>query len=164
MYENRRYDQNVQNVSQSPFFNLPQHVVNPNYGPIPPQQQQQQQSSFNNPISSISNQEMIKRRQEDQQRKEMEIINQANEMFKGQVELFADKKEKEEIENMAEIYSLLVAADRLEWAFLKDFVSQLEYENQCYILINKFKTLTTMLQKSVLNSNFFFFFWLNLKI
>ena len=111
------------NIPSNPNINL-----NPNLSNNP---------NIPNMQNSLSKEEISK--------KEAEIISQVNEMFKEKVRLYEDKKEKDEIENMSEIYSILVAADRLEWALLKDFIDEVEYEKQCYALINKFKTLQSRL-------------------
>lgn len=52
-------------------------------------------------------------------------------------------------DNMAELYSIILATEKLEKAYVKDAIRSDDYHNECGKLIAKFKTLYSMLSTTV---------------
>jgi ESCRT-I complex subunit VPS28 len=58
-----------------------------------------------------------------------------------EITLFSTPKQRELYESLAEIYSIVVALDKLEKAYLKDSVSQHEYTPTCLRLLTQYNTI-----------------------
>ena len=56
-----------------------------------------------------------------------------------EVKLFASAKERRKFDDLADLYSILVATEHLEKAFGRDAVTAAQYETQCSRLISQFK-------------------------
>ena len=56
-----------------------------------------------------------------------------------EVKLFASAKERRKYDDLADLYSILVATEHLEKAFGRDAVGAAQYEAQCSRLISQFK-------------------------
>lgn len=54
-------------------------------------------------------------------------------------------RERERIEMLANIYSIIVTTDYLERAFARDSTGEDEYTRECNALISKFKTFAKIL-------------------
>eukprot|EP00976_Prorocentrum_cordatum_P092210 1188838-Prorocentrum_minimum.AAC.2 len=65
------------------------------------------------------------------------------------VTLWTTKKEKEIINNKADLFALIKTVDRLEKAYVRDAISAKEYETTCLNMIAKFKTLMGTMQDQV---------------
>uniref|UniRef100_A0A7S0WSL7 Vacuolar protein sorting-associated protein 28 homolog n=1 Tax=Pyramimonas obovata TaxID=1411642 RepID=A0A7S0WSL7_9CHLO len=65
------------------------------------------------------------------------------------VTLWTNKKEKEAINNKADLFALIKTVDRLEKAYVRDAISAKEYETTCLNMIAKFKTLMNTIQDQV---------------
>lgn len=57
-------------------------------------------------------------------------------------------RERERIEMLANVYSIIAATDYLERAFARDSVNSAEYAKECAALISKFKTFSKVLGPS----------------
>mmetsp|Transcript_24706 Transcript_24706/g.59459 ORF Transcript_24706/g.59459 Transcript_24706/m.59459 type:complete len:215 (-) Transcript_24706:260-904(-) len=66
-------------------------------------------------------------------------MSEAKELPK--IKLFASSTERQNIEQMADLYSIIKATQHLETAYTRDAVSEEKYTEACKGLINKFKTL-----------------------
>lgn len=57
------------------------------------------------------------------------------------VKLFENKKEREVIDTLGDLYGLIFAIDKLEKAYFKDDILPEEYTKECTQLLSKFKAL-----------------------
>ena len=57
-----------------------------------------------------------------------------------EVRLHENAREREEIENQAELYSIIKTLQELEKANIKDAISTKDYETQCSRLLVQYKT------------------------
>mmetsp|Transcript_14629 Transcript_14629/g.20201 ORF Transcript_14629/g.20201 Transcript_14629/m.20201 type:complete len:220 (+) Transcript_14629:248-907(+) len=58
-----------------------------------------------------------------------------------EVKLWTNKHEREDMNNKADLFALIKTVDRLEKAYVRDFISAKEYETTCLNMIAKFRTL-----------------------
>lgn len=65
------------------------------------------------------------------------------------IRLATNSKEREQYDNMADLYSLFVTVERLEKAYVRDSIPADLYTKECTKLIAKFKTLLTLIQSYV---------------
>ncbi|KAJ1524689.1 Vacuolar protein-sorting-associated protein 28 [Nowakowskiella sp. JEL0078] len=61
----------------------------------------------------------------------------------------SNKHEREKYENMADLYSIIVATDYLEKAYVRDLISAQEYTPACNKLIGQYKAALNLLRDSV---------------
>lgn len=61
------------------------------------------------------------------------------------VVLHDNQQEREHFDNMAEVYSLLLATEQLEKAYMRDCVTHQEYTTNCTKFISQFKTCVNTL-------------------
>ncbi|XP_008806759.2 vacuolar protein sorting-associated protein 28 homolog 1-like [Phoenix dactylifera] len=66
-----------------------------------------------------------------------------------EVKLWNDKREREMLDNFADLYAIIKTAEKLEKAYVRDLVSSAEYEAECLKLIAQFKTLSSSLRDAV---------------
>lgn len=57
-----------------------------------------------------------------------------------EVKLYTTAAERDELESLAEIYSIIVALDAIEKAYLKDTISEEEYTKECSKLLKQYKS------------------------
>lgn len=67
---------------------------------------------------------------------------------KMEVKLYSSNKEREQYENMADIYAIFVAMEGLEKAYIRDAVTADKYTPACAKLIAQFKTAMNLLGDS----------------
>ena len=58
-------------------------------------------------------------------------------------------QDRQRFDEMADLYSIIVATEQLEQAFVRDAVNNKDYEKECNKLIAQFKTLRDSLSESV---------------
>lgn len=63
----------------------------------------------------------------------------------GSIDPETDIKERESIETLANVYSIILVTEYIEKAFARDAITAEEYTKKCEELIGKFKTFTTIL-------------------
>lgn len=68
-----------------------------------------------------------------------------------EVKLWNDKREREMYDNLAELFAIIKATEKLEKAYVRDIISAAEYETECQKLIAQFKTLSSTLRDTVPN-------------
>lgn len=66
-----------------------------------------------------------------------------------EVKLWNDRRERERYDNLADLYSIIRATEKLEKAYVRDIIPPADYEADCLKLIAQFKTLTSSLPDSV---------------
>lgn len=66
-----------------------------------------------------------------------------------EVKLWKSKKEEEQFENLADLYAIIKATEKLERAYVRDDVPAKEYEAACEKLIAQFKTLWSSMRDLV---------------
>ncbi|KAL5228471.1 hypothetical protein ABZP36_016736 [Zizania latifolia] len=62
-----------------------------------------------------------------------------------EVKLWNDKRERELLESLADLYAIIKATEKLERAYVRDLVSAADYEAECLKLISQFNSLTSSL-------------------
>ncbi|PWA00581.1 hypothetical protein BB558_003383 [Smittium angustum] len=67
------------------------------------------------------------------------------------IKLAANYREREEYDNQADLYAILVSLEQLERAFIRDSVSQDEYTTACSKLMSQYKTVFRVVEKIVPN-------------
>jgi len=72
-----------------------------------------------------------------------------------EVKLYNSNLERERLDTLADLYSIIVAVEHLEKAYIKSSISFEEYTPACSNLISQFKTCQNMLGDSVLNVQHF---------
>jgi len=73
----------------------------------------------------------------------------------GEVKLWQNKKEREVVESMSDLFAILKTTEKLERAYVRDAVSAKEYEPACEKLIGQFKTLYSTIKEQVPDLNVF---------
>uniref|UniRef100_A0A6V2IMC3 Vacuolar protein sorting-associated protein 28 homolog n=1 Tax=Ditylum brightwellii TaxID=49249 RepID=A0A6V2IMC3_9STRA len=66
-----------------------------------------------------------------------------------EIELFESSKEREAYENLADLYTVIVATEHLERAYARDAITQQEYTSECNKLISQFR----LAEKAALGSS-----------
>eukprot|EP00276_Gloeochaete_wittrockiana_P006734 CAMPEP_0184657448 /NCGR_PEP_ID=MMETSP0308-20130426/19637_1 /TAXON_ID=38269 /ORGANISM="Gloeochaete witrockiana, Strain SAG 46.84" /LENGTH=224 /DNA_ID=CAMNT_0027095285 /DNA_START=242 /DNA_END=916 /DNA_ORIENTATION=+ len=66
-----------------------------------------------------------------------------------EVKLWNDQKERERIEQISDLYSIIKTVEHLEKAYVRDAIPASEYAPACQKLIAQFKTLQQVLRDSV---------------
>ncbi|OAY69954.1 vacuolar protein sorting-associated protein 28 homolog 1-like [Ananas comosus] len=66
-----------------------------------------------------------------------------------EVKLWHDKRERELLDSLADLYAIIKTTEKLEKAYVRDLVSSTEYEAECLKLIAQFKTLSSSLRDAV---------------
>lgn len=66
-----------------------------------------------------------------------------------EVKLWQDKRERDMLENHAELYAIIRATEKLEKAYIRDIIPPSEYEVECQKLITHFRTLASTLKDTV---------------
>eukprot|EP00565_Helicotheca_tamesis_P004249 CAMPEP_0185741158 /NCGR_PEP_ID=MMETSP1171-20130828/38805_1 /TAXON_ID=374046 /ORGANISM="Helicotheca tamensis, Strain CCMP826" /LENGTH=213 /DNA_ID=CAMNT_0028413111 /DNA_START=643 /DNA_END=1284 /DNA_ORIENTATION=- len=66
-----------------------------------------------------------------------------------EIELFESMKEREAYENLADLYTVIVATEHLERAYARDAITQKEYTTECNKLISQFR----LAEKAALGSS-----------
>ncbi len=56
-----------------------------------------------------------------------------------EIELYMSTKERKDYENMADLYTIIVATEHLERAYAQNAISQSEYTSECNKLLSQFK-------------------------
>lgn len=56
-----------------------------------------------------------------------------------EIELYTSTKERKDYENMADLYTIIVATEHLERAYAQNAISQTEYTSECNKLLSQFK-------------------------
>jgi len=72
-----------------------------------------------------------------------------------EVKLYNSNLERERLDTLADLYSIIVAVEHLEKAYIKSSISFEEYTPACSNLIAQFKTCQNLLGDSVLNVQHF---------
>eukprot|EP00241_Pyramimonas_parkeae_P011060 CAMPEP_0114238770 /NCGR_PEP_ID=MMETSP0058-20121206/8098_1 /TAXON_ID=36894 /ORGANISM="Pyramimonas parkeae, CCMP726" /LENGTH=231 /DNA_ID=CAMNT_0001350895 /DNA_START=893 /DNA_END=1588 /DNA_ORIENTATION=- len=67
----------------------------------------------------------------------------------GEVKLWNTQKERELVNNKADLFALIKTVEYLERAYVRDFISAKEYETTCLNMIAKFKTLLGTMKEQV---------------
>jgi ESCRT-I complex subunit VPS28 len=62
-----------------------------------------------------------------------------------EVKLWNDKRERELLESLADLYAIIKATEKLERAYVRDLVSAADYEADCLKLISQFNSLSSSL-------------------
>ncbi|KAK1667959.1 hypothetical protein QYE76_056118 [Lolium multiflorum] len=62
-----------------------------------------------------------------------------------EVKLWNDKRERELLESLADLYAIIRATEKLERAYVRDLVSAADYEADCLKLISQFNSLSSSL-------------------
>lgn len=62
------------------------------------------------------------------------------------VKLWNDKRERDMYDNLADLFAIMKATEKLEKAYVRDIISPSEYEIECQKLIAQFKTLGSTLK------------------
>mmetsp|Transcript_14863 Transcript_14863/g.44902 ORF Transcript_14863/g.44902 Transcript_14863/m.44902 type:complete len:215 (-) Transcript_14863:1649-2293(-) len=68
---------------------------------------------------------------------------------RGRIKLYETKQEREELEQHADLFSILKVTEKLERAWTRGLIGAKEYEEQCLTLIAQFKTLWSTLKATV---------------
>ncbi|KAJ3426636.1 vacuolar protein sorting 28 isoform 2 vps28 [Anaeramoeba flamelloides] len=87
------------------------------------QQQQQQQTKTFGPKTQI----------------DVNLLKQATQTIKKPLKLFTNTKEREKVDNFANLYSIIKTVDFLERAYVRDAISSEDYTKECGKLISQFK-------------------------
>ncbi|OAY72913.1 Vacuolar protein sorting-associated protein 2 [Ananas comosus] len=66
-----------------------------------------------------------------------------------EVKLWHDKRERELLDSLADLYAIIKTTEKLEKAYVRDLVSSTEYEAECLKLIAQFRTLSSSLRDAV---------------
>ncbi|KAJ3186255.1 Vacuolar protein-sorting-associated protein 28 [Gaertneriomyces sp. JEL0708] len=66
-----------------------------------------------------------------------------------EVRLYTNNREREKYDNLADLYSIIVATEHLERAYIRDAVSAQEYTPACLKLIAQYKTALGLASDSV---------------
>jgi ESCRT-I complex subunit VPS28 len=72
-----------------------------------------------------------------------------------EVKLYNSNFERERLDTLADLYSIIVAVEHLEKAYIKSSISFEEYTPACSNLISQFKTCQNLLGDSVVNVQHF---------
>jgi len=67
----------------------------------------------------------------------------------AEVKLWHNKRERENMDNLADLFAILKTTEKLERAYVRDAISAREYEPACAKLIAQFKTLYSSIKDSV---------------
>ncbi|KAF3567198.1 hypothetical protein DY000_02014039 [Brassica cretica] len=70
-------------------------------------------------------------------------------MMMMEAKLWNDKREREMYDNLAELFAIIKATEKLERAYIRDLISPSDYESECNKLILHFKTLSASLKDTV---------------
>lgn len=65
------------------------------------------------------------------------------------VKLYASKRERERVDNSADLFAILKTTEKLERAYVRDAISAKDYEASCTKLLAQFRTLCTTLKGEV---------------
>lgn len=71
-----------------------------------------------------------------------------------EVSLYANSREREGMDEQANLYSIIVATEHLERAYARDAISQKEYTEQCKKLISQFRLAERILRGSMSTEDF----------
>jgi len=63
--------------------------------------------------------------------------------------LFSTNQERDELENLADLYSIIVTTEHLEKAYVRDSISAKEYTDACFKLIAQYKTVQKLLNVDI---------------
>lgn len=76
----------------------------------------------------------------------------------GEIKMYENSKEREHLERLADMYSIIKATDLLEAAYSRDAITPSEYTDACNRLISQFKATEKglMLSKTIGNADHFF--------
>ncbi|KAJ1698483.1 Vacuolar sorting-associated protein 28-like protein [Rhynchospora pubera] len=66
-----------------------------------------------------------------------------------EVRLWNDKRERELLDSLADLFAIIKTTEKLEKAYIRDLVASDYYESECLKLIAQFKTLSTSIASSV---------------
>lgn len=69
----------------------------------------------------------------------------------SEVKLWANSKEQEKYENLADLFAIIKATEKLERAYVRDDVTAADYESACEKLIAQFKVLWGSMRDAVPN-------------
>lgn len=73
----------------------------------------------------------------------------------SEVKLWQNKRERENLDNLADLFAILKTTEKLERAYVRDAISAREYEPACNKLIAQFKTLYSSIKYMVPDVNQF---------
>lgn len=76
----------------------------------------------------------------------------------GEIKMYENSKEREHLERLADLYSIIKATDLLEAAYSRDAITPAEYTDACNRLISQFKATEKglTLSKTIANADQFF--------
>jgi ESCRT-I complex subunit VPS28 len=76
----------------------------------------------------------------------------------GEIRMFENSKEREHLERLADLFSIVKATDLLEAAYSRDAVTPDSYTDACNRLISQFKATEKglMQNKTIINADSFF--------
>lgn len=66
------------------------------------------------------------------------------------IKLFENKKERDTIDELGDLYGLIYAIEKLEKAYVKDDIQPDEYAKECTQLLAKFKALRQVIETNML--------------
>ncbi|KAJ3452878.1 vacuolar protein sorting 28 isoform 2 vps28 [Anaeramoeba flamelloides] len=101
------------------------------------QQQQQKQQQF-------QQQQQVKQKKETQKfgpktKIDVNLLKQATQTITKPLKLFTNTKEREKVDNFANLYSIIKTVEYLERAYVRDAISSENYTKECGKLISQFK-------------------------
>lgn len=67
----------------------------------------------------------------------------------GEVKLWANAKDREKFENLADLFAILKCTEKLERAYVRDGINAKDYEAQCEKLIAQFRMLWGSMKETV---------------
>ncbi|KAJ6234178.1 vacuolar protein sorting-associated protein [Anaeramoeba flamelloides] len=70
---------------------------------------------------------------------DVNLLKQATQTIKKPLKLFTNTKEREKVDNFANLYSIIKTVDFLERAYVRDAISSEDYTKECGKLISQFK-------------------------
>lgn len=76
----------------------------------------------------------------------------------GEVRLYENNKERNDLQMLSDLYSIIKVTDLLEAAYSRDAITASEYNEECSKLIAQFKATekSLMLNKAILNATEFY--------
>ncbi|KAJ1673343.1 Vacuolar protein-sorting-associated protein 28, partial [Spiromyces aspiralis] len=63
-----------------------------------------------------------------------------------EVRLYNNIHERDMYDRMADLYSILISLERLEYAFIRDYIPATEYQSLCYKLISQYRATWKLLE------------------
>jgi ESCRT-I complex subunit VPS28 len=89
------------------------------------------------------------------------MANLSNPSFRpkfGEIKMYENSKERDHLERLADLYSIIKVTELLEAAYARDAITPSEYSESCNRLISQFKTTEKglVLSKAIVSADSFF--------